>query len=85
MCCSKGWESKARQLYNAFNRADPPGDLLHALWLPVAENGKIEVEFAGEPGVRYDALIVFSEGTSSASAWRYYSPKYRAGLSRRHL
>jgi len=39
-----------------------PGDLLHALWLPVAENGKIEVEFAGEPGVRYDALIVFSEG-----------------------
>ena len=28
----------------------------------MAENGKIEVEFAGEPGVRYDALIVFSEG-----------------------
>ena len=28
----------------------------------MAENGKIEVEFAGEPGARYDALIVFSEG-----------------------
>lgn len=58
----QGLGGQACQLYNAFNRADPPGDLLHALWLPVAENGKIEVEFAGEPGVRYDALIVFSEG-----------------------
>ncbi|MCD2166989.1 hypothetical protein [Comamonas koreensis] len=58
----QGLGEQARHLYNAFNRADPPGDLLHALWLPLAENGKIEVEFAGEPGVRYDALIVFSEG-----------------------
>lgn len=58
----QGLGEQARHLYNAFNRADSPGDLLHALWLPVAENGKIEVEFAGEPGVRYDALIVFSEG-----------------------
>ncbi|HYP71240.1 MAG TPA: ATPase, partial [Variovorax sp.] len=58
----QGLGEQARHLYNAFNRADPAGDLLHALWLPVAENGKIEVEFAGEPGVRYDALIVFSEG-----------------------
>ena len=58
----QGLGEQARHLYNAFNRADPPGDLLHALWLPVAENGKIEVEFGGEPGVRYDALIVFSEG-----------------------
>lgn len=58
----QGLGEQARQLYNAFNRADPPADLLHALWLPVAESGKIEVEFAGEPGVRYDALIVFSEG-----------------------
>ncbi|AKV06120.1 ATPase [Pseudomonas fluorescens NCIMB 11764] len=58
----QGLGEQARNLYNAFNRGDPPSDLLHALWLPVAENGKIEVEFAGEPGVRYDALIVFSEG-----------------------
>ena len=58
----QGLGERARDLYNAFNRADPPGDLLHALWLPVAENGKIEVEFAREPSVRYDALIVFSEG-----------------------
>ncbi|MBQ1783236.1 MAG: AAA family ATPase [Gammaproteobacteria bacterium] len=58
----QGLGELARDLYNEFNRADPPGDLLHALWLPVAENGKIEVEFSSEPGVRYDALIVFSEG-----------------------
>lgn len=58
----QGLGEQARNLYNSFNRADPPGDLLHALWLPVAENGKIEVEFAGQPGVRYDALIIFSEG-----------------------
>ena len=58
----QGLGEQARNLYNSFNRADPPGDLLHALWLPVAENGKIEVEFACEPGMRYDALIVFSEG-----------------------
>lgn len=58
----QGLGEQARNLYNSFNRADPADDLLHALWLPVAENGKIEVEFAGEPGVRYDALVIFSEG-----------------------
>jgi energy-coupling factor transporter ATP-binding protein EcfA2 len=58
----QGMGEQTRNLYNAFNRGDSPGDLLHALWLPVAENGRIEVEFASEPGTRYDALIVFSEG-----------------------
>lgn len=58
----QGLGEQARDLYNSFNREDPPGDLLQTLWLPVVENGKIEVEFAGEPGVLYDALIVFSEG-----------------------
>lgn len=58
----QGLGEQARNLYNSFNRGDLPGDLLHALWLPVAENGKIELEFAGEPGVRYDALIILSEG-----------------------
>lgn len=58
----QGLGEKVRDLYNAFNRTDHPGDLFNALWLPVAENGKIEVEFAGEQGVRYDALIVLSEG-----------------------
>jgi energy-coupling factor transporter ATP-binding protein EcfA2 len=58
----RGLGDQSRDLYNAFNRGDPPSDLLHALWLPLAENGKIEVEFAGEPGVRYDALIILSEG-----------------------
>lgn len=58
----QGMGEQTRNLYNAFNRGDSPGDLLHALWLPVAENGRIEVEFVSEPGMRYDALIVFSEG-----------------------
>lgn len=58
----QGLGEQAKNLYNAFNRSDTPGDLLHALWLPVTENSKIEIEFAGEPGTRYDALIVLSEG-----------------------
>lgn len=58
----RGLGEKAKDLYNSFNRDDPPSDLLHALWLPLAENGKIEIEFAAEPGVRYDALVILSEG-----------------------
>lgn len=58
----QGLGERARQLYNAFNREDPPGDLLGGLWLPLGENEKIEVEFSGEPGRRYDALVVLSEG-----------------------
>ncbi|HHT3849592.1 ABC transporter ATP-binding protein [Klebsiella michiganensis] len=58
----QGLGEQARNLYNAFNRSDASGDLLYALHLPVAENGKIEVEFRGQPGTRYDALIIFSEG-----------------------
>lgn len=58
----QGLGQRARDLYNSFNRDDPPADLLCALWLPLAENGKIEIEFATEPGVRYDALVILSEG-----------------------
>ncbi|HHW1764640.1 TPA: AAA family ATPase [Pseudomonas aeruginosa] len=58
----QGLGERAKALYNAFNRSDPPNDKLHTLWLPLVENGKIEVEFVGEPGVRYDALVIFSEG-----------------------
>lgn len=58
----QGLGEQAKNLYNAFNRNDTPGDLLHSLWLPIAENSKIEIEFASEPGKRYDALIVLSEG-----------------------
>lgn len=58
----QGLGQRAKDLYNSFNRDDPPADLLHALWLPLAENGKIEIEFAAEPGVRYDALVILSEG-----------------------
>ncbi|MGY2959892.1 energy-coupling factor transporter ATP-binding protein EcfA2 [Pseudomonas sp. TE36184] len=58
----QGLGQRARNLYNSFNRDDPPAELLHALWLPLAENGKIEIEFSAEPGVRYDALVILSEG-----------------------
>lgn len=58
----QGLGQRARDLYNSFNRDDPPADLLHALWLPLAENGKIEIEFTAQPGVRYDALVILSEG-----------------------
>ena len=58
----QGLGQRARDLYNSFNRDDPPADLLHSLSLPLAENGRIEIEFSGEPGVRYDALIILSEG-----------------------
>lgn len=58
----QGLGESARNLYNSFNRDDLPVDLLHELWLPLAENGKIELEFQGEPGVRYDALAILSEG-----------------------
>lgn len=58
----QGLGDRARDLYNAFNRDDSQSDLLSALWFPLAENGKIEIEFAAEPGVRYDALVILSEG-----------------------
>ena len=58
----QGLGQRARDLYNSFNRDDLPVDLLHSLWLPLAENGKIELEFHGELGVRYDALTLLSEG-----------------------
>lgn len=58
----QGLGGQARDLYNSFNRDDSLADRLHALWLPLAENGKIEIEFAAEPGIRYDALVILSEG-----------------------
>jgi recombinational DNA repair ATPase RecF len=58
----QGLNEQAKTLYNAFNRNDRPGDLLHALSLPQAENEKIEVVFAGEQYRRYDALVILSEG-----------------------
>jgi len=58
----QGLGRRVRDFYNGFNRDDPAGDLLSELWLPVAENEKIELEFVGEPGLRYDALQILSEG-----------------------
>jgi len=58
----QGLGNSAKDLYNSFNRDDLPADLLHALWLPLAENEKIQLEFVGEPGIRYDALLILSEG-----------------------
>jgi uncharacterized protein with PIN domain/energy-coupling factor transporter ATP-binding protein EcfA2 len=58
----QGLADQAKNLYNAFNRGDHANDKLNGLWLPVAENGKIQIEFVGNPGVRYDALVILSEG-----------------------
>ncbi|MGH1374297.1 MAG: AAA family ATPase [Cellvibrionaceae bacterium] len=58
----QGLGQRARDLYNSFNRDDLPVDLLQSLSLPIAENGKIELEFQGQLGVRYDALTLLSEG-----------------------
>ena len=58
----QGLGQRARDLYNSFNRDDLPVDLLHNLWLPLAENGKIELEFQEQLGVRFDALTLLSEG-----------------------
>lgn len=58
----EGLNEHAKDLYNAFNRGDRPGDLLHSLSLPQAENEKIEIVFAGEKNRRYDALVILSEG-----------------------
>ena len=57
-----GLNEQTKDFYNAFNRRDEPGDLLHSLSLPLAENGRIEVEFAGERGSTYNALVLLSEG-----------------------
>tara|TARA_R110001632_G_scaffold196061_2_gene318027 strand:+ start:61912 stop:63285 length:1374 start_codon:yes stop_codon:yes gene_type:complete len=58
----QGLGDRARDLYNSFNRDDLPVDLLHGLWLPIAENGKIELEFQEQVGIRFDALTLLSEG-----------------------
>lgn len=58
----QGLGDSARDLYNLFNREDPPPAQIHALRLPLAENGKIEIEFVGQPGERFDALMILSEG-----------------------
>lgn len=58
----KGLGEQAKELYNAFNRGDHPNDQLLTLSLPLAENEKIQVELAGAPGQKFDALHIFSEG-----------------------
>lgn len=58
----QGLGESARELYNSFNREDPVPAQIHALRLPLAENGKIEIEFVGQPGELFDALMILSEG-----------------------
>ena len=58
----KGLGEQAKELYNAFNRGGHPNDQLLTLSLPLAENEKIQVELAGAPGQKFDALHIFSEG-----------------------
>ena len=58
----KGLGEQAKELYNAFNRGDHLNDQLLTLSLLLAENEKIQVELAGAPGQKFDALHIFSEG-----------------------
>jgi len=57
-----GLNDAAKDLYNAFNRNDRDEDKLSALHLPLGGDGKIEICFQGNPGVRVDALHILSEG-----------------------
>lgn len=49
-------------LYNGFNRADPPGDLIEELRLPLSSGQKIQVAYRSNPKKYFDALHVMSEG-----------------------
>lgn len=51
-----------KELYNAFNRQDPDGDLLDKLQLPSGNNSKILISFKSHPENFHDALHVLSEG-----------------------
>lgn len=57
-----GLNESAMNLYNEFNRNDHDVDKLDQLHLPLTGDGKIEITFRGNPGVRVDALHVLSEG-----------------------
>lgn len=57
-----GLNESAMNLYNEFNRNDHDVDKLEQLHLPLTGDGKIEITFRGNPGVRVDALHVLSEG-----------------------
>jgi len=51
-----------KTLYNGFNRADPPGDFIVDLRLPLESGQKIEVAYQSNPRKYFDALHVMSEG-----------------------
>ena len=57
-----GLGARTVDLYNRFNRDDPVGDKLHALHLPVAPDRSIELEYVSDPGRRFNALQILSEG-----------------------
>lgn len=57
-----GLNSLAMDLYNSFNQRDLDVDKLHALYLPVTGDGRIDLAFRGAPARRVDALHVLSEG-----------------------
>ena len=57
-----GLNDTAMELYNGFNSRDLDVDKLSALHLPLTAEGKIEICFRGNAGMRVDALKVLSEG-----------------------
>ncbi|TIH12446.1 chromosome segregation protein SMC [Marinifilum sp. JC120] len=49
-------------LYNAFNRNDAANERLAEVYLPLAQNQRLEISFENDPLKRFDALHVLSEG-----------------------
>lgn len=50
------------ELYNSFNRDDPPHQLLADLKLPIAPGDQIQISFVDNPEEYFDALHILSEG-----------------------
>ncbi|WP_321401723.1 AAA family ATPase [Maridesulfovibrio sp.] len=49
-------------LYNAFNRNDAANERLAEVYLPLAQNQRLEISFENDPAKRFDALHILSEG-----------------------
>lgn len=50
------------EFYNAFNRYDGEEDKLVSVQLPLSQNQRLHIAFAGNPSKSFDALHVLSEG-----------------------
>ncbi len=55
-------EGQVVELYNTFNRNDPPTELLAEVKLPVLQNQRLTISFKNKSDTFHDALHVLSEG-----------------------